>query len=204
MSTLTKRKPLPHTPDPSPPAPPPAPTDGDLVRLVQAGDLAAFDDLVRRHLPRANLLARRLMQNREDAEDLVQEAFMRALDRIALFDPAYAFAPWFGRLLTNLGLNALDRRNRRTTVSADEELPSRGASPAEMAERSELRERIAAAIATLPPRQRLIVSWHEVDGLSTQEIAEQLEVAPETVRWHLHQARRTLRIVLAQLKEDTR
>ncbi len=195
---------MPHAPAPPPPDPSPIISDGDLVRRVQVGDLTAFDELVRRHLGRANLLARRLMQNREDAEDLVQEAFLRALDRIALFDPAYAFAPWFGRLLTNLGLNALDRRNRRTTVSADDDLPSHTAGPAEVTERAEIRDRVAAAIATLPPRQRLIVSWHEVDGLSTQEIADQLEVAPETVRWHLHQARRTLRTVLAQLKEDNR
>ena len=74
-----------------------------LIVRVQAGDRSAFDLLVRRHLPRARLIAKRLMQDPDDADDLVQDAFLRALERIGTFDPSRSFEPWFTRLLVNLG-----------------------------------------------------------------------------------------------------
>jgi RNA polymerase sigma-70 factor (ECF subfamily) len=70
-----------------------------------------------------------------------------------------------------------------------------------MTERAEIRERFAAALRSLPPRQRLVVSMFEVDGLSTAEIADALGISRETVRWHHHQARQTLREVMASLRE---
>ena len=81
------------------------------------------------------------------------------------------------------------------------DVPSRGATPLEMTERKEVRERFVAALAALPPRQRLVVSMFEVDGLTTAEIAEALGISPETVRWHHHQARQSLRDALAALRE---
>jgi RNA polymerase sigma factor (sigma-70 family) len=77
----------------------------ELLVRVQAGDRGAFDLLVRRYLPRARVIARRLLQDPDDADDLVQDAFLRALERIASFDVSRAFEPWFTRLLMNLGLD---------------------------------------------------------------------------------------------------
>jgi RNA polymerase sigma-70 factor (ECF subfamily) len=146
-------------------------------------------------------IARRLLGNVEDAEDLVQEAFMRALDRLGTFDDTRAFAPWFYRLLINTGINARKSRAMRMAEPERSDVPSRGAGPDEVTERRELRERFAAALATLPPRQRLVVSMFEVDGLSTAEIAEALGISRETVRWHHHQARHTLRNALAAFRD---
>jgi RNA polymerase sigma-70 factor (ECF subfamily) len=168
----------------------------EILLRVQGGDREAFDLLVRRYLPRARLLARRLMQNPEDADDLVQDAFLRALERIASFDVARAFEPWFTRLLVNLGLDLKRKQSVRRTESHDPELFPGGTRPDLEAERAELGSSLKRALEQLPDRQRLIVTLFDVDGHSTEEIAGMLDVSQVTVRWHLHQARRTLREVL--------
>lgn len=174
--------------------------DRELVDRVKHGDATAYDVLVRRHLARATMVARRLLGNVEDAEDLVQEAFIRALDRISTFDQNRAFAPWFFRLLINTGINARKARALRAAEPERGDFPSKAANPLELAEREELRERFIAALDALPPRQRLVVSMFEVDGLSTAEIAEALGISCETVRWHHHQARQSLRHALAAFR----
>lgn len=174
--------------------------DRELVGRVKHGDASAYDILVRRHLARATLVARRLLGNVEDAEDLVQEAFIRALDRIATFDVNRAFAPWFFRLLINTGINARKARALRAAEPERGDFASKAANPLELAEREDLRERFVAALTALPPRQRLVISMFEVDGLSTAEIAEALGISCETVRWHHHQARQSLRHALAAFR----
>jgi RNA polymerase sigma-70 factor (ECF subfamily) len=173
----------------------------ELLVRVQQGDPEAFDLLVRRYLPRARLLARRLMQNPDDADDLVQDAFLRALQRINGFDVSRAFEPWFSRLLVNLGLDHRRKQAVRRTETFDPEMVPGGVRPDREAERSELRSSLSQALETLPDRQRLVVSLFEVDGHSTEEIAAMLNVSQVTVRWHLHQARRTLREALKGWKE---
>jgi len=168
----------------------------DLIVRVQAGDQAAFDLLVRRHLPRARLIAKRLMQNPDDADDLVQDAFLRALERIGTFDASRAFEPWFTRLLVNLGRDQHRKQMVRRTESHDPEAIPGGTRPDREAERSELRSSLRQALESLPDRQRLIVTLFEIDGRSTEEIAGMLNVSQVTIRWHLHQARRALREAL--------
>jgi len=141
------------------------------------------------------------MQNREDAEDLVQDAFVRALERLDSFDDARDFGPWFFRLLVNTGINARRSRSRRQMEPEPFEAPSFDSLPDELAERAEIKDRFEAALAGLPERQRVIIGMFEVDGFSSVEIAETLGVSPETVRWHVHQARQTLRKALAPVKE---
>jgi RNA polymerase sigma-70 factor (ECF subfamily) len=170
--------------------------DRELLVRVQDGDTGAFDALVQRYLPRARILARRLMPDPDDADDLVQDAFLRALDRIATFDVSRAFGPWFTRLLVNTGIDQRRRRAVRRTESQDPETFAGKSSPLRDAERAELRESLDEAMQKLPQRQRLIVSLFEIDGHSTEEVASMLNVSQVTIRWHLHQARRTLREAL--------
>lgn len=170
--------------------------DRELLIRVQGGDTDAFDALVRRYLPRARVVARRLMHDPDDADDLVQDAFLRALEKIATFDVTRAFEPWFTRLLVNLGLDQRRKQTVRRTERHDPETFAGAASPHREAERTELRESLSQALERLPERQRLIVSLFEIDGLSTEEVASMLKVSQVTVRWHLHQARRTLREAL--------
>jgi RNA polymerase sigma-70 factor, ECF subfamily len=172
------------------------PGDRELLLRVQDGDSAAFDVLVRRYLGRARLVAGRLMQDPDDADDLVQDAFLRALDRIGTFDPGRAFGPWFTRLLVNLGLDQRRKQKVRRTEPHDPETLAGGVSPEQEMERAELRASLGNALEALPDRQRLIVTLFEIDGHSTEEVANMLQVSQVTIRWHLHQARRTLRETL--------
>jgi RNA polymerase sigma-70 factor (ECF subfamily) len=173
-----------------------------LVHRVREGDVAAFDQLVRKYYSQATSVARRLMENREDAEDLVHDAFLRALDRIETFDETRDFGPWFYRLLINLGINARRSRSRRRTEPEPLDAESHGATPEEETLRSEIRTRFAEALAALPERQRVIIGLFEVDGYSSVEIAAMLGVSPETVRWHVHQARHALRVALAPIQNE--
>jgi len=172
------------------------PTDVQLAARVQQGDIAAFDSLVCRHLQRALGVAFRLLGQREDAEDLVQEAFLAALQKIDSFDTTREFSPWFYRILVNRCLNARKSRSRRSTVELPRDATSAVASPLLDAERSELRYHLKRAMQALPVRQRTIVNLFDLEGFSSPEIAEMLGISDGTVRWHLHQARRVLREAL--------
>jgi len=172
-----------------------------LLLAVQRGETQAFDTLVRRYMRRAFAVAFRLLGHREDAEDLVQDAFLLALEQIHTYDVERPFAPWFFRLLTNRGLNARRARSIRYMDSIPEDTSAHEADAEEQLLRSEVKERFAAALAELPERQRLIVTLAEVDGLSRTEIAAMLDLSPGTVRWYLHEARHKLRRTLAPLHE---
>lgn len=177
--------------------------DAELVARAQRGDAEAFDALISPLLPRALHLARRLLGNIEDAEDLVQDACLRALDRIDQHDQKRPFGPWFMRLLANLGINQQKARALRTHQPLNEITPAVGDRPDTLAERAEIRDRFGEAVAGLSDRQRQIVMLHEVEGWSTTEIGEALELTQATVRWHLHDARHTLRAALGMLRDES-
>jgi RNA polymerase sigma-70 factor, ECF subfamily len=170
--------------------------DTELVERVRAGDTAAFDLLVTRHMKRAYSVAYRLLGQREDAEDLVQDAFLAALEKIDTFQAGRSFAPWFYRILVNRGLNSRKSRSLRRMDALPAEISDVSRSPLRDTERAELRERLTAVLATLPPRQKSIVELFELEGFSSLEIAEVLGLSDGTVRWHLHQARAKLREAL--------
>ena len=176
--------------------------DAALVERVRGGDVAAYDELVGRHMRRAHAVAFRLLRSREDAEDLVQDAFIQALDKIDSFDTTRPFAPWFFRILTNRGLNARQSRALRTVSEIPEDAASHGESPETSAERVDLRDRLREAVAALPERQQQIVQLFEIDGWTSSEIAATLGIADGTVRWHVHEARRILREALAPLRRQ--
>ncbi len=168
-----------------------------LVERVRAGDGAAFETLVTRYMRRAFAVAYRVMGQKEDAEDLVQEAFMAVLQRIGTFEAGRPFAPWFFRILVNRGLNARKARSLRSVDQIPDATPAHGPTPEREAERGELRDRLRSAMRALPERQRIIVELFELEGFGGPEIAEILEISDGTVRWHLHEARKTLKKALA-------
>lgn len=191
----------------SPAAPPERATEsvdgGDdttLIQRVQQGESDAFDQLVRRHMRRAYAVAYRVVQHREDAEDLVQEGFMAALRNIDRFELGRPFAPWLHRIIVNRALSARRSRAFQLTDALPEQRAAAGTSPLTLALRGEVMERFRATLADLPERQRLVIQLHDVDGFSADEIGEQLGVAAGTVRWYIHQARRVLREAMAPLR----
>ncbi len=172
-----------------------------VIALVRQGDRAAFGALVERHLPRALSLAGSVVRHDQDAEDLVQDAFLSALRHIDQFDPRRRFWPWLSRIIVNRGLDVLSARAVRATELLGDDLADRGASPAADAEQSDVFGRVRAAMTQLPRRRRLVVELFELEGYSIAEIAAVLDSAPATVRWHLHVARRQLRQALAHVRD---
>lgn len=176
--------------------------DAALIARVQRGDTQAFDALITPLLPRALQLARRLLRHEHDAEDLVQDACLRALERLEQHDGARAFGPWFMRVLTNLGLNRQHARRVRHAEVLTDHTPSTGMLPDAMAERREVQERFARAVSTLSDRQRQVIMLHEVEGWTPTDIGAELQLSQATIRWHLHDARHTLRSALRDLHDD--
>src|SRR5690606_19062683 len=172
------------------------PDDSELVERVREGDVDAYDVLVTRHMKRAYSVAYRLLGQREDAEDLVQDAFLAALEKIDTFKKGRRFSPWFYRILVNRGLNSRKSRSLRRMEALPPEIVDASRSPLRDTERAELRERLSEVIDALPPRQKSIVELFELEGFSSLEIAEVLGLSDGTVRWHLHQARGKLREAL--------
>jgi RNA polymerase sigma-70 factor (ECF subfamily) len=184
-------------------APPPA-DERELLRRVQLGEAAAVDELVRRYIRRAFAVAYRLLGHREDAEDLVQDAFVSALEHIGTFDLTRPFGPWFFRIVVNRGLNLRSARAvRRTDLLADD-MHTSGPSPHEELERSEVRTRFRAAVTALPRRQRLAVELFDIEGFTSVEIGKALGIPSGTVRWYVHEARRALRQALKPLSRERR
>lgn len=173
--------------------------DAALVRRVRAGDRSAFDALVKEYMRPAYLTAFRLLGHREDAEDLVQECFLAAYQYLESFDVDRPFGPWLIRIVVNRGANFRRARARRT-AEPEADVASSAPSALEESSRMEMRDVLTRALATLSDRQRMIVTMFDVDGLTSTEIAEMLELAPGTVRWHLHEARRVLRGALSILR----
>ena len=175
-----------------------------LVRRVQQGDIDAFDVLVRRYLERAYRVAYRVVQHRQDAEDLVQESFLRALERIDQCATDRPFGPWFLRIVMTQGINATRQRKRRETSALPEDAVAGGIGPDIELERATEHARLHAAINRLPNQQRLILQLSVLEGFSSQEIADMMDMAAGTVRWHLHQARSALRAVLVSRTGERR
>ncbi len=176
-------------------------SDPSLVRRAQEGDLSAFDELVRMHIGRALRIARRLVPTHEDAEDVVQDAFLSAMKAIGSFDVTRPFGPWITRIVVNQGITYRRSRARRQDEAMPVDLPSAGPSPAQVTERNEITDRFRAALERLPEQQRLMVQLFEVDGLSSPEIAKLTGLSDGTVRWHIHAARKVLRTALAPLRD---
>ncbi|MFO7588696.1 MAG: RNA polymerase sigma factor [Gemmatimonadota bacterium] len=170
------------------------------------GDAAAFGELVRRHMRRAYLVSLGLVGSHEDALDLSQEAFARALRASRTLDPERPFYPWLYGILRRLCLNHLrDRRSRRARLAeagawlADEaRTRAAAADPGREAEREELRRRLAEAIGRLPPEQREVLVLREFEGLRYAEIAELLGIPDGTVMSRLYAARRRLAAALGE------
>lgn len=176
------------------------PSDEVLARRVQQqGDRDALERLVRRYLRPIHAVAASYLAERADVEDAVQETFLRALGRIAGYQPARPFAPWLYQIARNVARDrrATSERRRRTEplpVGGVEE-PSPG--PELVTERAEIRRLVDAAVGDLPEQQRTAFRLHDVEGYTTDEIARIMGLTTGTIRSHLHHARRALRVALA-------
>lgn len=169
---------------------------GDDLLVVRAGegDEEAFEVLVRRHGPGMLRLAARLLGNRTEAEDAVQESFVSAWRKLPEFRGSAAFGTWIYRIVTNRCLNVL--RARRPVAGLDSvpdlAAPEHQASPARAAESHAAAAALAKATAELSPEQRVCWVLRELDGLSYEAIAETIGISQEAVRGRVFRARRYL------------
>jgi RNA polymerase sigma factor (sigma-70 family) len=179
-------------------------SDGDLVRASQKGDEEACGELVRRYLPLALAVAWEFSESRDDAEDVVQEAFRRAISALERFSPDRPFRPWFLTILRNTARTAASERASRQHVPLAESLSGGDETPFEAAKRAELRHRIDRAVQALPEMQRQCFRLVAMEGFTSLEVAEALGIAQVTVRTHVLRARKALRRFLDPFEEEVR
>jgi RNA polymerase sigma-70 factor (ECF subfamily) len=166
-----------------------------LVLAVQAGNERAFGVLAERYLDSAFAAAVALLRDPFDAEDAVQNAFIRALERIDQLKAGSPFGPWFYRVLRSTCLNL----RRREALRSHDEIPgsaSGGPDPDRDLQRRLTRQRVLSALGELPEMQRMAVTLYDLEGYSHQEVADVLGIAVGTSRAHVHHARRSLRRII--------
>ena len=167
-------------------------SDADLVEEVAGGNTAAFETLYRRHAPRVHGLCLRLSSNQARAEELTQECFVRAWQKINSFRGESTFGTWLYRLSANLVLSDL-RRHRHWQHSLEELGDDHVAPPVD----ETLGRDLEHAIATLPDGSRAILVLHDIEGYSHPEISKMTGIAVGTSKTQLHRARMALRGRLA-------
>lgn len=175
-----------------------------LVKAAREGDVNAFEQLIKRYDRNVFRIAQHITQNREDAEDVVQEAFLKAYQNLSQFQGNSKFYTWLVRIAVNEALMKLRRRKSDKTVSMDEEVETEdGSVPREVADWSpnpeqlyrqgELNEILTKTIAGLPSSFRTVFVLRDVEGMSTEETAEMLGLSVPAVKSRLLRARLQLR-----------
>lgn len=181
-------------------------SDAMLVARLQAGDPDAYETLVRVHGGRLLSVARRFLSSNEDAQDAVQEAFIKAFRAIGTFEERAQLHTWLHRILVNTALMKIRSRKRRPEESIEDLLPtyqsdghqtteSREWSDA-IFERKETAALVRQAIAQLPDAYRLVLTLRDIEERDTIETAAALGTTPTVVKVRLHRARQALRTLL--------
>lgn len=176
-------------------------TEQEAIQALRRGDIAGLEILVRRYQLKAVHAAFLVTQDKGTAEEVVQNAFVRVAERIDQFDTTRPFAPWFMRIVVNDAIKAVQRGPDVLDLAAGEAqfavlLQAQRPSPEETVTAVQLRETVWAALEKLTPKQRAAVVLRYYFDMSEQEMATRLDVAPGTVKWRLHTARKRLRQLL--------
>jgi len=190
-------------------------SDKVLVSRASRGDEIAFSELVTRHYRRALSVAFGLLKDRHDAEDVVQDAFVRVSTRLGDFEGASSFYTWLYRIVVNLSIDLIRRRQRdrrapvedeagRDALQAEHQLwPHFDAThPGRQAERHELAGHLRQALTLLPEIHQAVLLLRELEGMSYQEIAKALRVKKGTVMSRLFHARRSMQEHLNRLMRE--
>jgi RNA polymerase sigma-70 factor (ECF subfamily) len=175
-------------------------TDRDLVYAARDGELDAFDALFYRYRDGIFRLGLAITKDPSAAEEIVVDTFARAHRALARLEPDSSLRPWLYRVAVNLSYNRKPRKNvvlSSLDEAADEALANEEGSPSNVAEQTELRRLVLAAVEELGPKHRLVVVLHYLNGLNLTEIAEVVECPVGTVKSRLHYALIRLRKHLA-------
>jgi RNA polymerase sigma-70 factor (ECF subfamily) len=189
--------------------------DADVAALANEGREAAFRELVRRYERPVFSLIYRMVRDREVAEDLAQDTFVKVLNHIDRYRPEFKFSSWLFKIANNVTIDHL-RKRQLDTVSIDGsphaasaaeaeatslDVQSRGESPLDEIESREIGTAIERAIAKLRPEYRACILLRHVEGRSYEEIAATLDLPLGTVKTYIHRARHELREMLGEIRE---
>ena len=188
--------------------------DADVAALAKEGRESAFRELVRRYERPVFSLIFRMVRDRQTAEDLAQDTFIKVLNHIDRYRPEFKLSSWLFKIANNVTIDHL-RKRQLSTVSIDGsphaasaaeieatsfDVEARGESPLDEIESRELGSAIEKAIATLRPEYRACIMLRHVEGRSYEEIAATLDLPHGTVKTYIHRARHQLRDALAHLR----
>lgn len=179
-----------------------------LVEAAKRGKVGAFDELVRRYRPRIFALALHLTGSRSDADDITQDAFLRAYKNLDRFEGRSEFFTWLYRIALNRALNIRRDRRRRNTYSFDDPritiavAVDSGGDPRRAIELRETYALLLRAFDSLSPLLRTTVALTMLQGLSYKEVAVVLETTEGTVAWRIHEARRKMQEVMSKMLKD--
>ncbi|MGZ8899913.1 MAG: RNA polymerase sigma factor [Limisphaerales bacterium] len=194
-------------------------SDAHLVMLARSGELSAFEELVHRYERIAYSLARRMLQNEQDAEDVTQQAFLAALEHLSSFREEASFKTWLLRIVSHAALKVIRKRKGLETVSLEgtaEASEGRDAiphpefiadwrhSPGQLVEKHETKRLLDEALALLDEKHRVVFLLRDVEGLSIKETADALGVTESNVKVRLLRARLQLREHLTRTLGDPR
>lgn len=184
------------------------PDEASLVEALKSGDPEACACMIKQYAPRVYAIAIRMLNDPDDAEEVLQETFISACKNIKKFEERSALGTWLHRIATNAALMHLRKRKRRE-VSLDEPIETQGGddvyrevqdwtfSPDDHAMNSEIRDILEKAIAELPETLRTVFVLREIEGYSTEETAQILEISVSAAKVRLHRARLRLRQLLS-------
>ena len=189
--------------------------DLDQVTLAQGGDTTAFEGLVRKYERQIFRTAQHITQNREDAEDITQDVFFKAFQKLHQFQGNSKFSTWLVRIAVNESLMRLRKRKTSKTVSMDQDVETdEGSIPRDFAEwrpnpeqnytQAEMRVILDKTIAGLPPGFRTVFTLRDIENLSTEETAEALGLSVPAVKSRLLRARLQLRERLSRYFRQTK
>ena len=190
-------------------------TEALLIEDLREGDMTALAILVERYQRLVYRVAFQITQNHEDANDVMQDAFLKVYESIHSFRKAARFETWLYRIVVNHAMNVVKRRKRRresplaaasdTEICPDlRQVADRANDPQLNVEKQELQKWVTKAIDSLPVKHRTVVILHEFEGLTHLEIALVLNCSEGTVRSRLHYARKRLRDLLKPYVDATR
>ncbi|WP_027714379.1 RNA polymerase sigma factor [Desulfuromonas sp. TF] len=190
-------------------------SDQDVVDRVRNGDGASFELIMRRHNRRLYRIARGILRNEAEAEDAVQEAYVRAYEKLDRFKGDGYFSAWLAKITVNEALGrlrgaasaknslSLDDPEQANEVNSMAELTFSGPNPEQSVARGEFRRLLESAIDDLPESYRLVFILRGLEEMTVAETADCLEVEPATVKTRYHRARKILQQSLAGLVEAT-
>lgn len=181
-------------------------SDVELVELLKNGDIAAFEEVVRRYSARVYSMGHRMTRNTQDTEEVLQDTFVTVFRKINAFEGKSSLSSWIYRVSVNTALMKLRKRRSDRSSLLEDTIPNFRDSEAfadnsfkQENSNSSLREKIQTAILELPFEYRAVFVLRDIDGLSTKEVCKILQVTGPAVKSRLHRARLVLRRQLSEV-----